>query len=211
MKSSAATAATVALILAGSCFGQDKPSVFLQSLSHGNTWNAKRDQSIEMAKDFERHCPDTKVTLFQDRANYTVILNHIEVGLLYRDNQMEVADKSGDLLMTREKGGIKGGVKGVCAAILSDWSGAHRPVVGDMKGSSPEVGVKSSQPTQMQLVELAPPAYSAKVETPYPIAETSADANWWVNTRDLEAAAKRSKQHADCLNLAASNPSITCK
>jgi hypothetical protein len=37
-----------------------------------------------MAKDFEKHCPDTKVTLLQDKADYTVILNHIEVGLLYR-------------------------------------------------------------------------------------------------------------------------------
>ena len=60
-------------------------------------------------------------------------------------------------------------------------------------------------------IQPAPPAYNVKAETPNPIAETPADANWWVNTKDLEAAAKRSKQHADCLNLAASNPSITCK
>jgi hypothetical protein len=83
-------------VFAGSCFGQEKPRVLLQSVSHGNTWNARRDQSIEMAKDFEKQYPDTKVTLLQDKADYTVILSHIEVGLLYRDNQMEVADKSGD-------------------------------------------------------------------------------------------------------------------
>jgi len=74
--------------------------------------------------------------------------------------------------MTREKGGIKGGVRGVCAAILSDWSGSHQPVVGDMKGSSPEVGAKLVQPVQIQP---APPAYNAKVETPNPIAETPTD------------------------------------
>jgi hypothetical protein len=37
------------------------------------------------------------------------------------------------------------------------------------------------------------------------------EASVWVNAKDLEAAAKRSQQHADCLKLAASNPSITCK
>jgi hypothetical protein len=37
MKSSAATVVTMMLILPGSCFGQDKPRVFLQSLSQGNT------------------------------------------------------------------------------------------------------------------------------------------------------------------------------
>ena len=104
MKSSAATIVAMALIVAGSCFGQDKPRVFLQSVSHGNTWNARRDQSIEMAKDFEKHCPDTKVTLLQDKADYTVILNHIEVGLLYRDNQMEVADKNGRFADDTRKG-----------------------------------------------------------------------------------------------------------
>ncbi len=102
--------------------GQEgKPRVFLQSASHGNTWNARRDQSIEMAKDFQKACPDTRVTLNQNAADYTVILNHIEVGLFARDNQMEVANKDGDLLATREKGGIMGGVKGVCTIIMADW------------------------------------------------------------------------------------------
>src|ERR1039457_2310171 len=32
-----------------------KPRVFLQSSSHGNNWNAHRDQSMEMSKDFESH------------------------------------------------------------------------------------------------------------------------------------------------------------
>ena len=55
------------------------------------------------------------------------ILNHIEVGLFARDNQIEVANKNGDLLATREKGGIKGGVKGVCNIILADWRKPQPP------------------------------------------------------------------------------------
>jgi hypothetical protein len=75
----------------------NKPRVFLQSSSHGNNWNASRDQSMEMSKDFEKECPQVRVTVNQSMADYTVILNHIEHGLA-RDNQFQVADKNGDLL-----------------------------------------------------------------------------------------------------------------
>jgi hypothetical protein len=98
------------------------PRVFLQAASHGNTWNARRDQSMEMSKDFEKVCPGVRVTINQQMADYTVLLNHIELGLLARDNQMQIADKSGDLLQTKEGGGIKGGVKKVCEVILADWT-----------------------------------------------------------------------------------------
>ncbi len=99
-----------------------QPRVLLQSASHGNTWNARRDQSMEMGKDFEKVCPGVRVTINQQAADYTVLLNHIEVGLFARDNQMQVADKNGDLLETKEGGGIKGGVKKVCELILADWA-----------------------------------------------------------------------------------------
>jgi hypothetical protein len=100
---------------------RQEPRVFLQSASHGNTWNSRRDQSMEMSKDFEKVCPGVRVTVNQQMADYTVLLNHIEVGLFARDNQMQVADKNGDLLQTKEGGGIKGGVKKVCDLILADW------------------------------------------------------------------------------------------
>ena len=75
---------------------------------------------MEMAKDFEKTCPDVKVTINQQMADYTVLLNHIEHGFV-RDNQVQVADKNGDVLKTKEGGGIKGGMKGACGLILSDW------------------------------------------------------------------------------------------
>ncbi len=31
-------------------------------------------------RDFQKHCPDVRVTLAQNNADYTVVLNHIEVG-----------------------------------------------------------------------------------------------------------------------------------
>jgi hypothetical protein len=77
---------------------------------------------MEMSKDFEKACPDIRVTINQQMADYTVLLNHIELGLIVRDNQMQVADKNGDLLKTNEGGGIKGGVKKICELILADWA-----------------------------------------------------------------------------------------
>ena len=100
-----------------------KPRVFLQSQSHGNQWNARRDQSMEMSKDFEKDCPGVRITLNQQMADYTVSLNHIEVGFA-RDNQFQIADKNGDLLSrTKEGGSIAKGVKKACVQILADWNG----------------------------------------------------------------------------------------
>jgi hypothetical protein len=101
----------------------NKPRVFMQSLSHGNTWNARRDQSMELSKDFERDCTDVRITLNQSNADYTINLNHIEIGLFLRDNQFQIADKNGDLLAkTKEGGSIRNGAKKACAMILADWA-----------------------------------------------------------------------------------------
>jgi len=111
--------------------GQEKPRVFLQAQSFGNTANAGRDQSMEMSKDLERLCPGVKVTIFQQKADYTLILNHIELGMLVRDNQFQIANADGDLITTTKEGGsIAGGVKGACALIMNDWARQHgRPNV----------------------------------------------------------------------------------
>jgi hypothetical protein len=55
-------------------------------------------------------------------ANYTVLLNHIEDGLAARDNQMQIANKDGDLIAeTMEGVSIAAGMKKSCALILADW------------------------------------------------------------------------------------------
>jgi hypothetical protein len=101
--------------------GGTKPRVFLQSESKGKGHGALRDQSMEMSKDFEKDCPDVKVTIREDAADYLVHLSHIEHGFS-RDNQFQVANKDGDLISkTTEGGSIAGGVKKACALILADW------------------------------------------------------------------------------------------
>lgn len=99
-----------------------QPRVFLQSASQGNRWASRRDQSMEMSKDFEKNCPEVHITINQQMADYTVLLNHIEVGFS-RDNQFQIADKNGELISrTKEGGSINGGVKKACGLILADWA-----------------------------------------------------------------------------------------
>jgi hypothetical protein len=99
-----------------------KPRVFLQSASKGTNRNAARDQSMEMSKDLEKDCFAVRVTINPQMAEYTIALNHIESGFT-RDNQIQVANKDGDLLSkTKEGGSIAAGMKKACALILADWA-----------------------------------------------------------------------------------------
>ena len=52
-----------------------EPRVFMESASHGNQWNARRDQSMELSKDFEKDCPEARITIRRENADYIVVLN----------------------------------------------------------------------------------------------------------------------------------------
>jgi hypothetical protein len=114
--------ASLARVSAASSLAANKPRVFLRAQSHGSGWNASRDQSMEMSKDFQEVCPNVQISVNPHLVDYTVELNHIEHGFA-RDNQMQVANKDGDLVSKSNDGGsIKGGVKKACTAILTDWA-----------------------------------------------------------------------------------------
>jgi hypothetical protein len=103
----------------------NKPRVFLRARSHTRGWNESRDQSMEMSKDFQEICPDVQISVDQHLVDYSVELNHTEHSFV-RENQMQIADKDGDLLANTEGSikteSIKGGVKKVCDAIRADWA-----------------------------------------------------------------------------------------
>jgi hypothetical protein len=99
----------------------NEPRVFLRSKSHGSGWTATRNQTMTMSNDFQRSCPDIKITLNERAADYTVALNHIESGW-FRDNQMRISNKQGDLIGTRQGGSISGGVEAACNLILANWA-----------------------------------------------------------------------------------------
>jgi hypothetical protein len=190
---------------------------------------------MEMAKDFQKNCPDVKVTILQTAADYTVILNHIEVGAFGRDNQFQVANKEGDMLSgVREKGGIKsgsinGGVKAACNVILSDWQARQAtpapaaPTSEPAPAAAPAPAAPTSEP--------APAADSAPAAAPAPAAPAPTSATQVayqqqdsvrvqtatqttsepISQESLGDAARKSKQHKACLDLAQDNPSIICK
>lgn len=98
------------------------PRVYLDSVSKGSNRNSDRDQSMEMSKDILKSCPDLVITINQQAADYTIRLNHIEHGLIVRDNQIQVFNKDGDLMKNKEGGSIKGNIKQVCEVIHQDWA-----------------------------------------------------------------------------------------
>lgn len=223
MKRSPVLWVVLGLLLVGYSLAQgpqsQQPRVFLQATSHGNVWASRRDQSMEMAKDFQKNCPDVKVTILQTAADYTVILNHIEVGAFARDNQFQVANKEGDMLGgVREKNGIKsgsinGGVKAACNVILSDWQ-ARQATPPPAPVPQPAAPAADSTPTPATFAPVSAPAsvtpaadqqQDVRVQT---AAQTTSEST---SQESLGEAARKAKQHKACLDLAKDNPSIICK
>jgi hypothetical protein len=97
------------------------PYVVLGSTSTGTNWNAYRNQTAEMAMDFQKDCPQVRVTTLSGKAYYAVNLNHIEHDW-NRDNQIMVTNAQGDVLLVREKGSIRSSVKAACEVIVKDWN-----------------------------------------------------------------------------------------
>jgi hypothetical protein len=151
----------------------------------------------------------------QSAADYTVILNHVEVGAFGRDNQFQVANKEGDMLGgVREKGGIKsgsinGGVKAACNVILSDWQARQATPAAPSAAPTPDP-TPALDRTPAPAPSASPIAYqqqnSAHVQ---PATQTASEP---VSAEEsLGDAARKAKQHKACLELAKDNPSITCK
>jgi hypothetical protein len=217
MKRSPALWVLLGVLLVGHSLAQGPqsqlPRVFLQAASHGNVWAARRDQSMEMAKDFQKNCPDVKVTILQTAADYTVILNHIEVGAFGRDNQFQVANKEGDMLSgVREKGGIKsgsinGGVKAACNVILSDWQARlATPAAAPAAYSTPTPAPVAPVSAPTSVTPVADQQQdSVRLQTATQITSES------TSQESLGDAARAAQQHKACLGLAKDNPSIVCK
>jgi hypothetical protein len=105
----------------------NKPRVFLRAQTHSSGFHESRDQSMEMSKDFQEECPGVVISVNSHLLDYTVDLNHTESDFM-RQNQIQVANKDGDLVSGASGGGsikgpsIRGGVKKACDVILADWA-----------------------------------------------------------------------------------------
>jgi hypothetical protein len=80
------------------------------------------NQTMELAKDFGKLCPDVTVTLNGADADYTVGMNHEAFhGLLFKNNQIMVTNRRGDLLFSNTSRAVSHSVTDSCAAIIADW------------------------------------------------------------------------------------------
>jgi hypothetical protein len=131
-----------ALTIGPAVFGQqEKPRVYINgtgnvdvrmdgsaaggsSLLVGATHStvAAHNQTLELAKDFQKQCPAVIVTLNPADADYRVELDHDAFrGLNYKNNQVMVTNRRGDLLMANATHAVSRSANDSCAAILTDW------------------------------------------------------------------------------------------
>jgi hypothetical protein len=99
----------------------------------GGVRGGARPQTAEIIKTFNQRCPSLTITSKQDRADYTVLLQH-EGGkdLIRRDNKFAVFNKDGDALVSGSTRSLGNAVKDACQAILNDLkSGSARPNTSD--------------------------------------------------------------------------------
>jgi hypothetical protein len=221
------------VFLAASSFllsAQDKPRVFVQgkgsqdltssgseaSGKHFGAWGSRstadsHDESMEVTKDLQKNCSSVIVTLNQSNADYTVMLNRESKknrGLLRSNSQLEVANRAGDVLGTNATHTVGNAAKDACQMIASDWQ-AHPHA-----GPEPAPNTAVLKPADSSADASQAPAAAQLVTVSAQGAERQATATNSDSAKPAESlgdAARRAKQHAECLDLAKDNPSIVCK
>jgi hypothetical protein len=222
------TGALLCLIaIALSANAQDKPRVFVQGKGsenvssngsggggrHWGAWGSKstidaHDESMEVTKDFQKHCSGAIITIKEDNADYIVMMNRESKqnrGLLRTNSQIQVANKSGDIVGTNATRTVGNAAKDACNLILADWQ-AHGPMNVQQGAEAPTPQPATVQPAvqtsgSVQVVPVATSAGVASVSEVAPVTRSNSIAD----------AAKREKQRKACLDLAKDNPSIICQ
>ena len=89
----------------------------------GGVQGGARPQTVEIMKTFRERCPEYIVTIFQDRADYIIFLEHEGgKGLVRKDNKVAVFDKEGDMLYAGSTRSLGNSVKDACK-VLRDHGG----------------------------------------------------------------------------------------
>jgi hypothetical protein len=230
----------LAIGMATLAVAQDKPRVFVagkgtqnvstNASSGGNRWFRtghaestidSHDESMEVTKDLQRECSGIRVTLNQSAADYTVMLareSKQKRSLLRTNNQMQVANRTGDVLGSNTTRTVNNATKDACNLILSDWAQHGRitaqsepPAAPPLQAEKPAqpVMVAASVVTSVPATQETPQAEQTRADRNTVV--VSAPAVSSVLSDSLAEAARRAKQRQACLKLAADNPSITCK
>jgi hypothetical protein len=218
----------VVLFISGLALAQDRPRVFVQGKGsenmatngsgvggrHWGTWGSKstvdsHDESMEVTKDLQKNCSSVVVTLNQNNADYTVMLNRESKqnrGLLRSNSQVQVANRLGDVLGTKATHTVGNAAKDACELIVADWSQHGRianpdspaaaPAPAPAAASAPAQGARLETVSAVQTEPTATPATATTIDT---------------GSESVGDSAKRLKQRKACLDLAKDNPSIVCK
>lgn len=207
---------------------QDKPRVFVQGKGsenlasngsaaggrHWASWGSKstldsHDESMEVTKDLQKNCSSVIVTLNQSNADYTIMLNRESKqnrGLLRSNNQVQVANRAGDILGTSATHTVGNAAKDACELILGDWQTHGR-------ANSPTASPAPPVPAAMPVASQNQPAQGQQ-DQPQPVIAGSSVTGSTVSDRSeshgVGDASRQAKQHKACLELAKDNPSITC-
>lgn len=214
----------VLVLLAGIAVAQEKPRVFVQGKGsedaqssgsgvggrHWATFGSRttidsHDEGMEVSKDLQKNCPAVTVTVNQNAADYTVMLNRESKknrGLLRTNSQVQVANRLGDVLGSSATRTVGNAAKDACELIVADWSqhGRLSPDAAPAPASAPAPAPAAKLQT-VSSVQAQDAAQDQAAAAPAP-AE---------NNSSLGDAAKRQQQLKACQALAKDNPSIVCK
>jgi hypothetical protein len=216
--------------IALSASAQDKPRVFIQGKGsenvssngsgaggrHWAAWGSKstidsHDESMEVTKDFQKDCSGVTVTINQANADYIVMMNRESKqnrGLLRTNNQIQVANKAGDILGSKATHTVGNAAKDACNLIMADWQ-THGRLNAQEAPSAPAPQTPTVQPAvqttpaAQTVPAVAVQAQPSLVPATVTVSTTTGDS--------LADAAQKAKQHKACLELAKENPSIVCK
>ena len=183
---------------------------------HAETNVDAHDESMEVTKDLQQ-CQGVVVTVNETAADYTVMLDRESKkkrGLLRSNSQVEVVNRAGDVIGAGAARSVNHASKDACSTILADWAkngkiSAPQAPAAPSTPAAPATALSAANqvPAAQTVTPTLPPAQSPAGNANPPLAGSTATPD----PESLGEVARRARQHAACLKLAADNPSIVCK
>jgi hypothetical protein len=129
-------------------------------------------------------------------------------GLLRSNSQVQVLNRLGDVIGAGSARTVSHASKDACNTILADWSKRGRIEIPQTQPVVPASATQAVTPTSVA----APILQATTTASPAPVVkDTPQMVNLNPEDESLGEVARKNKQRAACLKLAADNPSIVCK
>jgi hypothetical protein len=228
--------AVLALVLSVSA--QNKPRVFVtdEPINEGNlivrgnaaaghVESGANARTVELQADLVKLCPRVTVTSRYEAADFVLLFRReggkrssmfafgglagLALSSASKVDGASLFDVNGDLVTATKQRTVERAMSEVCTHIPATVThmAAQQPVA---PVAQPLV---AQTPAALAVAQSAPPAY-VKIEMRAPVADATLSTVVTPQAPQEESLgniAMRNKQHADCLKLAANNPSINCQ